>query len=717
MSGGAFADRILNFLMESSAMTLYRFNPNWRVSILSLITATLMACPLPAAAQTVRVAQRDDAGESATDDPADTGELTVYPDAQEEEVEVLSPEEQAAALERRAGEQGDGDPENKAVVLGMHVQESDEGRAKVIDIAAASPAFEAGVREGDEIISFDGFTAKTYREWIDGIRKLVTDTPDGKMVSVELLRGDKRITAQIRTPEAKADDPRMPGVFGQRITEQQQAQGGALPTGVNQPFPPGVISDNDVFVNGSGFFDDDLSGTTDRAMAQIFRLTPQPTSPVNPPNQPGEQAAAAGGAAAGQQALRNPADARQNPAPPTNPASGAANRIGLAGFQDDTNGMVVMLDVGGLPAGSYAVGIEDAGLILGGQRPMRSAQNNPVQSQQDEQSQQRTNRIRRPFDRIQTNPQQLNSPPTNAPRPQPRQPTPAAPSNRDQSQTESSSLIPATILAQVADENSGSGAATPPTGQVQPNSTPPTGEVNPNLTPPTGQVNPSATPPTGRVLSPGAPPTGQVLPPGAPPTGRVLPSGTSPTGQPDPDAENQDGVFGTGAGGDIASGNALSGATLAQIGMLTVDQSGTGRLQQVVEGVRVRDVVGQAIVLYAPATPPVTTVPPNANVSGTRGESAASATANQPQPPSNLPGPNRPRQAPAGARQQANTGPLSGSPTPVAAGIIQLMADRRPSAAASGTAGAIDQQNQPTQRAPGEQPAGAQTTPAQPPNQ
>lgn len=690
-------------------MRYHRFNQLSLITVRVVTMLSLATFTLSAAAQTVRVAQRDDAGESASDDPDDTGELTVYPDAQDadaqddDSVEVLSPAEQAEALERRAGEQVDDDPLNRAVVLGMHVQEGDSGRMKVVDVAAASPAFEGGVREGDEIVSFDGFTGKTYREWVDGIRKLVTDTPDLAAVTVELLRDGKRITAELQIPEEKADDARMLGPLGQQLPNEGQQ---SPPPGPNQPFAPGVISDNDVFINGGGFFGD-VDSVGDRAMAQIVRLTPQQTAPVNQPNpatQTRQQTATAAVARARQQTP---------PVAPGNPAADGAGRIGLAGFRDDANGMVVMVDVGGLPPGSYPVGIEDAGLIMAG-GPVRSALNNPIPNTGDVRSQERTNRINRRPNNQPANSRPINNTPTNVPRTQPRpqlRQTPGgAGGNQRQSQTEA--LIPRTVLAQVADDNaSATGSSTPPTGQVQPNSTPATGEVNPNLTPPTGEVNPNLTPPTGRVLSPGAPPTGQVLPPGAPPTGRVLPSGTTATGLPDPDAVGEDGVGGTGVNDGLINGAGQSVSTLAQIGVLTIDQSGTGRLQQTVEGVRVRDVVGQAIVIYAPATPPQTTVPPNTNVSGTRGGS----TATNQYPAGNAPAGNAPagnaaagntpaaaqsRQVPGRTPQQiANTAPLAGTPVPVAAGIIRLMSDRRPNVDVSGAGatGATTRPNQSTQ--------------------
>jgi PDZ domain len=694
-------------------MKCYQYKPPYGVFVCTLFMLLLGICTVAATAQTVRVAQRtDDAGESASDDPADSDPaLTRYPEeTAEDTTEVVSPAEQTEALERRAGEQTHDDPTSVAVILGMHVQESDAGRVKVVDVAAASPAFDAGIREGDEIIAFDGFKGKTYREWIDGIRKLVTDTPDGEVVAIDLVRGDKRVAAQIRTPEARADDPRVPGLLGQQLPNEGQ-QGLAQPLSGNQPFAPGVISDNDVFINDGGLFGDDSGAvTTERAMAQIVRLTPPQTTPLNPSAQ--QQAAAGAGNNAGRQTARNTAGDPQTPVAPGNPAVASAARIGLAGFRDDQNGMLVMIDVGGLAPGSYPVGIEDPGLILG-HRPMRSAQNNAAPATDRVPTQDRTDRITRPDNNRPTidqprNNRPVNNRPTNVPRPGTRSQPRNVPDRVDRRQSatapDASELIPPTILAQVTDDNAAStGTATPATGQVQPTATPATGQVNPPTTPPTGRVLPGGTPPTGRVLSPGAPATG-----------RVLPSGTTPTGQPDPSAAGQGGLTQGGVNNDIASGNTLSGSSmLSQIGVLTIDQSGTGRFQQIVEGARVRDVVGQAIVIYAPSNAPGTTVPPNTSVSGTRGDSRAFAGG---QPAAGNSQPAAPARQPQGrTRQQgASTAPLSGSPMPVAAGIIRPMSDRRPNSNAAVTTGATSDQDQPIQPQQTTQPAAGAVTPAQP---
>jgi hypothetical protein len=140
-------------------------------------------------------------------------------------------------------------------------------------------------------------------------------------------------------------------------------------------------------------------------------------------------------------------------------------------------------------------------------------------------------------------------------------------------------------------------------------SAPATGEVNPLSAPATGEVNPLSAPATGQINELSATPTGQVNPPAQQPAGTTRPPGA-----------------------------------LAQVGRLTVDQSGTGRLQQLVEALQVADVVGQALVIFTDAVPPPNTIPPGGNVVDT-------ATPQQ--------------DAPGGAVAPQ-------SPVPVAAGLIRI---------------------------------------------
>ena len=105
-----------------------------------------------------------------------------------------------------------------------------------------------------------------------------------------------------------------------------------------------------------------------------------------------------------------------------------------------------------------------------------------------------------------------------------------------------------------------------------------------------------------------------------------------------------------------------------------MDQSGTGRLQQVVEGVQVADIVGQAIVIYAPAKPPQTAIPPNQNVSGLREGAGDPNVPVQPQGARPLRETCRVRRC----RKPLAMLQVNGSTQPVAAGVIRLLSDRRP---------------------------------------
>jgi hypothetical protein len=114
---------------------------------------------------------------------------------------------------------------------------------------------------------------------------------------------------------------------------------------------------------------------------------------------------------------------------------------------------------------------------------------------------------------------------------------------------------------------------------------------------------------------------------------------------------------------------------LNQIGTLTVDQSGTGRMQTVVEALQVQDVVGQAIVLYSQAADQQNTLPPNLDptVDPAGGNNVIDPA--QPRPGQSAVGRTSPS-APA-APNSATVGLGLNSPQPVAAGIIRLMSDRR----------------------------------------
>jgi hypothetical protein len=511
-----------------------------------------------AAPDFVAVQARDagDRVDEASASSSQEGTANVVED--EDALEVLSDAEQAAALKRRG----------RANVLGMDLEEGPNHRATVVGVTAASPAFDAGIREGDVIVAFDGFAGKTYREWLDGIRRMVTDTPDGATVAVEVSRNGKRVVANIRTPESHADDPLLPNLLDP-TQSQAAAPGTAPPAGQPANQPVGPNPGNDIFINNVPFndaFGAGLSPVTERAMAEIALLGQQ------------QHATSDSSAASAQPATPHRLNTVANPnLKQRRAASPAEGRIGVAGFRDTEEGMLVMVDVGGLSPGSYRVSVEDPAIVLDANTPEKPEATGPQSSG--------------------------------------TQPNVSNPSR---------------------------------TGST----TPPTGRVNPNLTPPTGQVDRAAAPPTGRVLQPGAPATG-----------RVLPSGTAAVGLP-ADDQRVSGAAGPAASTNATRSGSLDG-TLSRMGVLTVDESGTGRLQQVVENIRVRDVVGLAIMIHATDQPPDTTSPATSRAAGPDGVQGAASQA---------------QRSPASIR---NSQPSALDPPPhqpIAAGMIRLLPDRRPAA-------------------------------------
>jgi len=542
--------------------------------------------------------------DSSTVNPVEKGAKVVRDAAKEDAAEEK--------LKLRAGERVGSTARGAAQVLGMSLQEGTHQRLKVVDVALNSPAFDAGVMKGDEILYFQGFRADSYRKWIDGIRRLTTDTAAGLKIPVGISRNGKQVTVAIEVPQmpVRTSTPRALAQPGNTAAIQP----GLTPA--NQPPIVGGNGGNSVVFDNSGpfgeFFGGEAATSNDRAIAHIVRIGGQAL-----PNAPGTRGAAQNSATGGA-------------APP----NGAA-RIGMAGFRDEPSGMVVMVDVGALPPGNYTVAITDPSIIVGTGATGTGAVNSQVPT-----------------------PSQLEpgQAPANAPGaggtvvPKGAAPVqPAAPQPQSNSPPASNRVLPYQVLAQVAD------IGQPASVDVGSNSA-------------AGKSTPS----------------GAAIPPSSTPTGQ---SNNVPGAQA-PQAVN--------ANGQSAVNGAQAGATPNQIGTITVDQSGTGRMQQKLESIQVRSVVGQAIVLYSQGGPQ-TTLPANLNGSagGASRQGVTDSTTRSSQRPTDANGGQGPAASQTAALQQA----APGSQVPVAGGIIQMVTDRRPPPAAApattqapaGTNGAIQQ--------------------------
>ncbi len=219
----------------------------------------------------------------------------------------------------------------------MSIQEADNGLPKVIDVAAASPAWDAGIKKGDRIVSFQGLQADSYRKWIDGMRRLSSGLPVGAPLLVVISRDGKQIPYRILSPGPAV---RLPA----RNPLAQQGNPVIPPPSETPPGPPGPVGlpagGNNTVIDNAGpfgaFFGGQTEGPNERAMAEIERLNVPPTTGSG--NSTGRTAGSATGATDTNQS--------QNPSASTStvPPRGRM-RIGLAGFHDDPSGLVVMVDV------------------------------------------------------------------------------------------------------------------------------------------------------------------------------------------------------------------------------------------------------------------------------------------------------------------------------------------------------------------------------------
>lgn len=90
-------------------------------------------------------------------------------------------------------------------VVVRDVEASDVDRARLTraagvvieEVRAESPAAKAGLRAGDVILSFDSERVRSARQF----ERLVSDTPGGREVDVELVRGGESVDVKV-TPEA-----------------------------------------------------------------------------------------------------------------------------------------------------------------------------------------------------------------------------------------------------------------------------------------------------------------------------------------------------------------------------------------------------------------------------------------------------------------------------------------------------------------------------------
>ena len=206
------------------------------------------------------------------------------------------------------------------------------------DVAATSPAWDAGIRKGDRIKALDGIKSKALAAWIDDVGKVLKDTEDGHAVAAEVEREGEPLALRIKVPVSNAAEVRdarqeEQAIAKMRAGQQQgqfpQGQPGAVPLGYGDDRTDGYGAGYGPGYGGygggfGGFFDDDSAASDTNS---DDRMATSAVAPLMAVNTLGRNQAQTGG------------------------------QVGMAGFQNNGQSVDAMVVVRGLPQGSYQVGI------------------------------------------------------------------------------------------------------------------------------------------------------------------------------------------------------------------------------------------------------------------------------------------------------------------------------------------------------------------------
>lgn len=237
-----------------------------------------------------------------------------------------------------------GDPTESAAaaretnILGMKLFEVQPGAVRVDDVTAASPAWDAGIRPGDQLLSIEGVKVRKLAPWVEDIARLLDDQKDGHAVAAQVKRKDEQLDLRIKLPvsrAAQARDARQADLAAAELA-RKQAQG------AGQPQQPGTT-----IVNG-GEGEQDYYGP---GYAGGGGLVGGGYADGGVPNENADD--------------RNPDRAIAQLAAMNTLGSGGGGQVGLATFQTSGSSVAANVVVRGLPQGSYVVGIDDGSGMVG----------------------------------------------------------------------------------------------------------------------------------------------------------------------------------------------------------------------------------------------------------------------------------------------------------------------------------------------------------------
>lgn len=255
-------------------------------------------------------------------------------------------------------------PGDEAFMLGMCVARFDDA-ATVTEVTPTSPAWKAGIRQGDKILKLDMFEPESFEDLLDGARKFVNEQ-DRKSLPITLDRNGEEFVANVDLAPLPEPAEREQDV---RVVRRQQGSNG--PT---QDYRQPTAQNRFLYNRGGEGFVGFQERSSDGAVAILYqtgsdRGLNNSTTTNNSTNSSTTNNAAQGAATPGQNpnAANDPlsglAPTGQTVAG-TNPATSNQQNLnlgqGIVGrvlFRSGLDGTTVYTQVSGLKPGRYIVAL------------------------------------------------------------------------------------------------------------------------------------------------------------------------------------------------------------------------------------------------------------------------------------------------------------------------------------------------------------------------
>ena len=526
-----------------------------------------------------------------------------------------------------------GDPTESAAekretnILGMKLFEVRPGTTRVEDVTAASPAWDAGIRRGDQLLSIEGMKIRKLAPWVEDIARLLDDKEDGRSVAAQVQRKDNQLDLRIKLPvsrAAEARNARQADLATKKMADKQGQGGGQQQPG--QTIVTGGEGEHDNYgpgyVGGGGLVSGGVVDDGVRSDVNDDRMANRAVARLAAVNTLGNN---------------------------------VRGEIGLATFQETGSSVAASVAVRGLPQGSYVVGIDDGGAMAGGVGGQGVGpygvgydgvgypggygdpndpnwQGNDARGTNGRTGRDRNDRRNRNDNR------QMNDPRMQNPRnqqPMPGQPFPGqqvpnqgVPPQQTPMPMPQQPISPAGPAAGGAAPTGGAGGGAPAGGDGASLANPHGAsylaqQLDPAMNPATQQPNRAA--PNANRTNPAANNSGRPVNPANNQANRNL----NPNGAPiDPSANP--GVGGVGQPGGPQF--------MRELGVLNVGPDGSGQLQTRLDGIQVRSLAGLSVTVASTASAGGNNIGPNQNVDPRTSRTANNTAAQQPMNSNSGPG-------------------------------------------------------------------------------